>query len=74
MVVDTTDMWVGLPAPHGLTGENATFVEFVSIPDDKQQKALLERLVARSTDPDGLDRRALLDLDDHGWGLPESDA
>ena len=67
----TPSRWIG----RGTLDSNARAHEgyaFVSIPDDKAAERVIERLVLRSTDEDGLDRRTLRDLNADAWGVDDA--
>jgi hypothetical protein len=72
-VLDSTDRWVHEKAPQASNDETVIEVETRLIPSDeaveeiRRTRALLERLIKRSTSRDGLDREALLDLNE-AWG------
>jgi len=42
----------------------------VAFPDEDMQRALMDRLIARSNDPHGFDRTILRELNSEAWGTP----
>jgi hypothetical protein len=66
----TSEMWEGEEAPSSGT-EMQLFYWSITVPaQTAEQRQLLQDLLDRSKNPDGLDWEALLGLKD-AWGLPD---
>jgi hypothetical protein len=62
-----TNGWNEWRAPHA-SNTNEKYVETGVAPSEDLARVLLERLVARSSNPSGFDRAALKTLNRDAWG------